>query len=52
MPLSREEPMVDSAYPTGHALELARSATLAAAARPAAKVAGLNRPGFTGGSVA
>jgi hypothetical protein len=46
----REEPMVDSADPTGHALELARSATLATArrrtalaavARPAAQVAGL-----------
>jgi hypothetical protein len=46
----REEPNVDSADPTGHALELARSATpatarprtaLAAVARPAAEVAGL-----------
>src|SRR5215213_7357563 len=46
----REEPMVDSEDPTGHALELARSATpamarrrtaLAAVARPAAEVAGL-----------
>jgi hypothetical protein len=46
----REEPIVDSADPTGHALELARSATLATArprtplaavARPAAEVAGL-----------
>jgi hypothetical protein len=50
MPLSGEEPMVDSADPTGHALEPARSAslatarrrtTLAAVARPAAEVAGL-----------
>jgi hypothetical protein len=46
----REEPMVDSEDPTGHALELARSAppatarrrtALAAVARPAAEVAGL-----------
>src|SRR5215216_5136464 len=46
----REEPMVDSEDPTGHALELARSATpamarrrtaLAAVPRPAAEVAGL-----------
>jgi hypothetical protein len=50
MPLSEEEPMVDSADPTGRALEPARSATpatvrrttaLAAVARPAAEVAGL-----------
>jgi hypothetical protein len=51
MPLSEEEPMVDSADPTGGgALELARSAApaparrrtaLAAVARPAAEVAGL-----------
>ena len=43
--------MVDSADPTGHAVELARSATLATArrrtalaavARPAAEVAGLS----------
>src|SRR5215213_377443 len=46
----REEPMVDSEDPTGHALELARSVApamarrrtaLAAVARPAAEVAGL-----------
>jgi hypothetical protein len=50
MPLSEGEPMVDSADPTGHALELARSAiratawrrtALAAVAKPAAEVAGL-----------
>jgi hypothetical protein len=50
MPLSKEEPMVDSADPTERALELARSATpatarrrttLAAVARPAAEIAGL-----------
>jgi hypothetical protein len=50
MPLSEEELMVNSQDPTGHALELARAATLATAqrrtalaavARPAAEVAGL-----------
>jgi hypothetical protein len=50
MPLSEEEPMVDSEDPTGHALELAGWATLATArrrtalaavARPATEVAGL-----------
>jgi hypothetical protein len=50
MPLSEEKAMVDSADPTGSALELARPSTpvrawrrtaLAAVARPAAEVAGL-----------
>jgi hypothetical protein len=50
MPLSEEEPMVDRADPTGGALDLARSVTLAPAwrrtslatvARPAGEVAGL-----------
>ena len=47
MPLSEEEPMVDRADPTGGALGLARSVTLATArrrtavARPAGEVAGL-----------